>query len=151
MKNELVHFAFAALVLVFGGAVEELLPKALGAGFPVLLSAALVMTARRGAVEALVFAVAAGALEDALSGLPAATSIGFFTLAALVGRIPWAVPPGMVVVFPLYQLWLWIWMPSLNGSIFSRLLLAFPFGGAALVGTAAVMIWLERKAVLDAK
>lgn len=151
MKNEIVHFAFAAIVLIFGGAAEEILPKVLGVGFPVLLSAALVMAARRSAFEALLFTVAAGALEDALSGLPAATSIGFFMLVALAGRIPWVALPGMILAFPLYQLWLWLWMPALNGSIFNRLLLAFPFGGVTVLATAAVMIWLERKAVLDAK
>lgn len=151
MKNEIVQFAFAAIVLVFGGAAEELLPKVLGVGFPVLLSAALVMSARRSALEALLFTIAAGALEDALSGLPAVTSIGFFALAAVVCRIPWAAVPGLVLAFPLYQGWLWLWMPAFNGSIFNRLLLAFPFGALTALVTGMAMVWLERKAVLDAK
>ena len=90
MKTEVVQFVFAALVLVFGGAAEELLPKVLGVGFPVLLSATLLVSARASAPAALLFALAAGALEDALCGLPAATGIGFFTLAALAFVFCWS-------------------------------------------------------------
>ena len=142
---------FAALVLVFGGAAEELLPKVLGVGFPVLLSASLLMAARRPVLDAVLFVVAAGALEDALCGLPAATSIGFFVLAAAACRVPWLTLPGLVLAFPLYQAWLWLWLPVLNGSIFNRLLLAFPFGAVTAVVTGLLLIWLERKAVLHAK
>ena len=142
---------YAALVLVFGGAAEELLPKVLGVGFPVLLAAALFLSARRSLPSALLFAVAAGALEDALCGLPAVTSIGFFTLAALACRLPWTSWTGAALAFPLYQAWLWLWLPALNGSIFNRLLLAFPFGAVTAVATGFVLVWLERKAVIDAK
>lgn len=149
MKTEIVQIAAAALVLVFGGAAEELLPKVLGVGFPVLLAATLLVAARRPAPPALLFAVAAGAMEDALCGLPAATSVGFFTLAAVAGRVPVLRLPALVLAYPLFQAWLWLWLPALNGSVFNRLLLALPLGALTAGGTLLALAWLERKAVLD--
>ncbi len=151
MKTEVVQFVFAALVLVFGGAAEELLPKVLGVGFPVLLSATLLVSARASAPAALLFALAAGALEDALCGLPAATGIGFFTLAALACRAPVLQLPALGLGYPLFQAWLWLWMPALNGSVFNRILLSLPLGALTAAATGLVLAWLGRKAVLDAR
>ena len=86
MKNSLVHLAFAVLVLFVGAAVEELLPKCGGVGVPVLLTAVF-FNATRGRLSYVVsFALAAGALEDALGALPPAASVSFFLLAALFQR-----------------------------------------------------------------
>ena len=149
MKTEIVQIVSAALVLVFGGAAEELLPKVLGVGFPVLLSAALLVSIRRPALPALVFAVAAGALEDALCGLPAATGVGFFTLAAVACRVPILQLRALGLGYPLFQAWLWL--PALNGSVFTRLLLSLPIGALTAGATGLALAWLERKAVLDEK
>ena len=151
MKTEIVKFVFAALVLVFGGAAEELLPKVLGVGFPVLLSATLLVSARASASAALLFALAAGALEDALCGLPVATGIGFFTLAAIACRAPVLQLPALGLGYPLFQAWLWLWLPALKGSVFIRILLSLPLGALTAVATGLVLGWLERKAVLDAQ
>ena len=40
MKKDIVQLVIAFFTLVFGGATEELAPKTLGVGLPVLLSAA---------------------------------------------------------------------------------------------------------------
>ena len=151
MKTEIVQIVSAALVLVFGGAAEELLPKVLGVGFPVLLSSALLVSIRRPALPALVFAVAAGALEDALCGLPAATGVGFFTLAAVACRVPILQLRALGLGYPLFQAWLWLWLPALNGSVFTRLLLSLPIGALTAGATGLALAWLERKAVLDEK
>ena len=86
MKGDLVQLAFALIVLVLGGALEDMLPHFLGVGFPVLLMSALFVAPRRSAVPAVLFGMAAGGCEDALSGLPFAASVSFFALAALVSR-----------------------------------------------------------------
>ena len=78
MGNSLLQFVFALGVLCLGGAAEDMLPKVAGVGFPVLLSAVLVMATRRPIVPAVLFAVAAGACEDALSSLPLMTSPSTF-------------------------------------------------------------------------
>ena len=70
MKSDFVQFVIALLVLAFGGAVEELAPKVLGVGVPVLLIASVFFATRRTPFVALLFALAAGAVEDSLSGLP---------------------------------------------------------------------------------
>ena len=87
MRNSFLALAFSLVVLCLGAGAEELLPKALGVGFPVLLMAAQVVAVRWSLAAAMVFAVAAGGLEDALSSLPPMTSVSFFLLAvALVRR-----------------------------------------------------------------
>ena len=78
MKKDFVHLVYMLIVLVVAGAMEELVPKIFNVGLPVLLSAAAYSALRRTPVEALLFALAAGGMEDSLSSLPFATSIGFF-------------------------------------------------------------------------
>ena len=70
---------------MFGAGAEVLLPKVLGVGFPVLMTAVQFFAVRRPAVSVAMFAIAAGAMEDALSALPPVTSVSYFLgLAALV-------------------------------------------------------------------
>ena len=62
MTNEVVVLVSSVIVLVFGAGAEVLLPKVLGAGFPVLMTAVQFFAVRRPAVSAAMFAIAAGAI-----------------------------------------------------------------------------------------
>ena len=67
MRNSLLQLVFGLLLLVLGAGAEDLLPRVFGVGFPVLLVLAQ-LVARRGAPVAFsVFAMAAGAMADALA------------------------------------------------------------------------------------
>lgn len=152
MKKEVVQIVIALFTLALGGALEELAPKLLGVGVPVLLSAALAFAASRKPLPGLLFAVAAGAAEDALSGLPFALSLSFFTV--LAGLLRGFKLPLLALspAFFLYQIWLWIWLgASLNGNIFTRLAMALPLGCATLVVVTALLRWIDRKAAVHEK
>ena len=149
MRNSFLQLVFGALVLMLGSAAEELLPKVLGVGFPVLLVAVQFCAVRRSLPVALIFAVAAGAAEDALSSLPAMTSVSYFAGTALLMR--WADLPRVatLLTYPAYQLWLRLWVPGLGGGVFNRTLAALPAG----VVTAFAVVWAlaaaERKGAID--
>lgn len=149
MANDVVTFAFAAVALVLGAGAETLLPKFLGVGFPVLLTTVQFMAARRTAVAAVIFALAAGAMEDALSALPAATSASFFLLLASLVR--WSGMPraATLLTYPAYQMWIYVWTDRAGGGVFSRVLLALPVGLATALAVGAVLAWAERKAAVD--
>ena len=149
MANDVGTFAFAAVALVLGAGAETLLPKFLGVGFPVLLTTVQFMAARRTAVAAVVFALAAGAMEDALSALPAATSASFFLLLASLVR--WSGMPraATLLTYPAYQVWIYVWTDRAGGGVFSRVLLALPVGLATALAVGAVLVWAERKAAVD--
>ena len=149
MANDVVTFVFAVLALVLGAGAETLLPKFLGVGFPVLLTTVQFMAARRTAVAAVVFALAAGAMEDALSALPAATSASFFLLLASLVR--WSGMPraATLLTYPAYQVWIYVWTDRAGGGVFSRVLLALPVGLATALAVGAVLVWAERKAAVD--
>ena len=149
MANDVVTFAFAAVARVLGAGAETLLPKFLGVGFPVLLTTVQFMAARRTAVAAVVFALAAGAMEDALSALPAATSASFFLLLASLVR--WSGMPraATLLTYPAYQMWIYVWTDRAGGGVFSRVLLALPVGFATALAVGAVLVWAERKAAVD--
>ena len=151
MANDVVTFVFAAVALVFGAGAETLLPKFLGVGFPVLLTMVQFMAARRTAVVAVIFALAAGAVEDALSALPAATSASFFLLLASLVR--WSGMPraATLLTYPAYQMWIYVWTDRAGGGVFSRVLLALPVGLATALAVGAVMVWAEREAAVDEK
>ena len=59
MANELAQLILSVLVLVFGAGVEELAPKFLGVGFPVLLCAVMFFASRRPMASSALFAIAA--------------------------------------------------------------------------------------------
>ena len=151
MANDVVTFVFAVVALVFGAGAETLLPKFLGVGFPVLLTMVQFMAARRTAVVAVIFALAAGAMEDALSALPAATSASFFLLLASLVR--WSGMPRAATLLtdPAYQMWIYVWTDRAGGGVFSRVLLALPVGLATALAVGAVMVWAEREAAVDEK
>ena len=149
MKSDAVQIVLALLVLVVGGAVEELLPKFAGVGFPVLMSATVFMATRRRIPMAICFAIAAGAAEDALSGLPPATSASFFLVVAALAK--WSEFPhgALVMAYPVYQGWLRLWAGAVYGSVFYRALIAVPLGLATAFATWAVLAWAERSAAAD--
>jgi len=149
VRNSAIHLVFAVLTLVLGAAAEELLPKPLGVGFPVLMVAVQFMAVRRPRLAMALFAIAAGAVEDAISSLPVMTGASFFLPLAVLAR--WTdLPRGVTLLgAPFFQLWLWIWVPGLQGNIFHRLLLALPVAGVTVLAVGALLAWAERGAALD--
>ncbi len=149
MKSEFTRLLLGLLVLIAGGAAEDLLPKVFGAGLPLLLALAVMVATRWTALETVLFAVTAGALEDALSGLPPAMSVSFFLAAAVLSRQ--AVMPRSVTVlsYAAYQLWLSLWLSLPVSVLFSRMLLAVPLGLLAMAAAELSLRYLERKAAVD--
>lgn len=152
MKKDIVHLVYALVALVLCSAAEELVPPVLGVGVPFLLPAAVYCALNRKPVEGLLFALAAGAAEDSLSSLPLAASVCFFvvTCALLRGfKLPAALA---VAAYPLYQLWVWIWLgPAMQGGVILRMLAAVPVGAATLALTWYVLHWLDGKAAVNEK
>lgn len=149
MKSEVVQFVLALLALVVGCAAEDLLPKVLGVGFPVLMSASVFIATRRRVPSAICFAIAAGAAEDALSGLPPATSASFFLAVAALAK--WSEFPhgALVLAYPVYQGWLRLWGGAAVDSVYYRILIAVPFGMVTAFATWVVLAWAERRAAVD--
>jgi len=111
VQNSFQYLIFSLFVLVVGVAFEELLPKFLGVGFPVLLSAVYCVSERRDPMVAVLFAIVAGGMSDAVSSLPPMTSSGFFMLVVLLTRISPFPILLMVALYPLYQVWLKVIVP----------------------------------------
>jgi len=138
-----------AVALVVGGAVEELLPKCFGVGFPVLLAFAVSVAARKSAVALVLVALAAGAFEDALSSLPTMASPCFFlAVAAAVWRTRFA-KSALILSYPLYQVWLKLVVPGLDDSLVLRFLMAVPVAALMAFSAVPLFAWLERKAAVD--
>jgi hypothetical protein len=147
--NELAQLALSLLVLVLGAGLEEILPKFFGVGFPVLLCAVMFFASHSSIWRAVVFAVAAGGVEDAISSLPAMTSVSYFLAVSLLSR--WSGLPRSMAVFAYcgYQAWLWAWVGGLHGGVFSRFLMSLPVGAVTAVLTGIVLSWAEGKAAID--
>ena len=149
MIGRAVQFVLTVLILVSGAALEEMLPRVFGVGVPVLLSAVLFLSVRRPGPSAPAFAVVAGAVEDALSALPPLTSVSYFLAAALLLRrlgSAWFVP---AAAYAAYQVWLSVWVVSIGGDVFKRVLLACPVGLATAFAVEVTLAWLCRKAAAD--
>ena len=149
MLGKVVQFVLCALVLVSGAAFEELLPRVFGVGIPVLLMSAVFFSVRRTGSSAFAFAIVAGAVEDVLSALPPMTSVSYFLAVALLLRrlgSAWFVP---VAVYAGYQVWLSVWVLSIGGDVFKRVLLACPVGLATAFATEVALAWLCGKAAAD--
>ena len=150
MKNNLLQLAFGLVVLVLGGGLEEFLPKVLGVGFPVLLTATQFWALRaKSSLQAVLFALLAGAFEDALSSLPPMTSVSFFPMSALFVRqvgFPRAVT---ALTYSAYQLWLLIWTSVPGGEIFNRLLLSVPVGMLTAWAVGAALTWIRTEGAID--
>lgn len=154
MKSDFVHLVFAFLVLVVGGALEELLPKVCGVGAPVLMMATVFIASRRPLAVALLFAVAAGAMEDALCsrtpGLGGHLAL-FLALAAAVGKAR-ARPVWLVLTLdPCCQLLFFAdrFFDGRAGEVCLRFLAAIPVGAATAAATWGALLALERRAALD--
>lgn len=149
MKNSSIRFVLALLTLVIGAAAEELLPKFLGVGFPVLLSAIPVVALQRPIALPVLYALAAGGMEDAISGLPLLTSASFFLVVTALSRWTHLPYPLALLAYPVYQVWLRLWCSDLQGSVFGRCLLALPVGAVTFAVVVAVLRTVERKAGAD--
>lgn len=149
MRTNVLILVFDALLLVSGLAVEELLPKFWGIGFPVLLASAAVVSPRRPMVQGAFFALAAGGLEDAASILPMMLSPSYFLILVLLARWPRLPRALALLIYPGYQLWLQIWTVGIGGEVFARILAASALGAVTLAALAWLVPWLERKAALD--
>ena len=149
MLGDIVKFLSSVLVLFLGAALEELLPKVLGVGFPILLIAVQVLASRGGWAATVMFALAAGAMEDALSSLAPMTSISYFLIVASFAR--WSGLPRLAAAFtyPCYQVWLAVWTVGLGGGVFARILVAFPIGLMTAFAAGAALTALYRKAAID--
>ena len=149
MKNDLIKLLLSMLSIVLLAALEEMLPKVLGVGFPLLLALTVLIAPRSTITSALLIAVASGAFEDSLSSLPFATSMIFFALAAIISRkalFPYGV---LFMAYPMYQLWLTLWVPSIGGAIFGRIMNAGIIGFFAMLIIERLLIWLERRLLPD--
>ena len=149
MANSVTVLVLSILTLVLGAGAETILPKFLGVGFPVLMASVLFMAARRPTVTVVLFALAAGAMEDALSSLPAATSASYFL--ALAALVRWSGMPRAAALFayPVYQAWIVVWTGRLGGGVFGHVLMALPVGVATALAAEVVLGWAERKAAVD--
>ena len=149
MISSLVQFVFVIVALVLGAALEELRPEVLGVGVPVLMSAAVFMALHRSEVQGLSFAVLAGAVEDTLSALPPMTSVSYYLAAALLARLLGRTGILMALAYPLYQIWLAVWLPGIGGGVFARVLLSCPVGFATAWAVDLALTWFSRKAAAD--
>lgn len=141
VKDNAVKFILALLVLCLGAAVEEMLPKFLNVGIPILLSVLPVVALRPPVILAILFSLMAGTVEDSLGSLPLLTSSSFFMLWVILIRRMRIPLLSAVFAFPFYQVWLCIWVTGLNGSVFSRFLMALPLGALTM---GVVFVVLQR-------
>lgn len=148
MKGNVVQFVFILLSLVVGAALEDMLPAVGPVGFPILLGTSLFFAVTTRPPVWILAALSAGALEEAVASLPAATAIVFFAAAALAVRflrepVLWA-----VVLYPAYQVWLGT---IIGGSgAFGRVIVSIPVGAVVMVLVYAALSRIWRKAGADA-
>lgn len=151
MIGRFANFVLCVLTLVVGASLEEMLPHIFGVGFPILLAGVIFMSLRLGLMGAIIFAIAAGAFEDALSSLSPFTDVSFFILVMMFARacrIPFLV---MVIAYPCYQIWLSIWVSGMGGDIFNRVLLSLPIGLIVVGVVGFILKWAEGKAAIHAR
>ena len=148
MKSDFARLVFAIAAIAAACAAEELLPKFFGAGVPVLLAVALYAAVNGPLARAAAFAIVAGAAEDSISSLPAATSMSYFALAAIATRLSGRASAALLA-FPAYQFWLWLWNPQIGAGLVSRAFAAMPAGLCALLSVRALLDAVKRKAALD--
>jgi len=143
------RIVLSVLVLVFGAAFEDLLPRFCGVGFPVLLTVVQFVAPRRSLRAVVLMALAAGAAEESLSSLEPMTCVSYFLAAALVSR-HFGFPLLMAILtYPCLQVWLAVWTPGMGGGVFNRIVLSVPVGMVTAFVTGAVVDWLGRKAAID--
>ena len=149
VKNDFVQLVIGIFAIVACSAAEEMLPKVAGVGIPLLMAASAYMAMRRRVLPAVLFTAAAGVAEDALCGLPPATSASFFLAVAALAR--WSEFPSgaLVMAYPIYQAWLKLWTPGAHGSLYLRALAAVPAGLVAAVAVWSALAWTDRRAAVD--
>lgn len=150
MKGRFLHFVFAVLVLLGCGAAEDMLPKLLGVGFPVLLVAVQRSAVKQELFGLVLFALAAGAAEEALSSLPFFSGAGFFLLVALLIRFTAFPMLATLFTYPVFQLWTAVWSVD-AGGFYLRVLVSLPVGLVTAFAVMPLLDLLERKAALDDK
>ncbi len=146
VKDSIARFALSVVVLVAGAAIEELLPKWSGAGFPVLLPLCIFASVRATLPAAIMFAAAAAGLEDSLAGLEPLTSVPFFLAAAAMARwsrLGWATA---LAVYPFYRVWLAILSPGIDPAVFAQFFIAIPVGVVSAFASGLAFVTLERRA-----
>lgn len=149
VRRSLIRFSFFAVLLVIGASAEDILPRVCGVGVPVLLCLSLAVARRGTWAESAIFAVAAGAMADAIGSLPMAASAScFLTLAWLVRRAD-AFCVVAAFAYPAYLLWLWAWTGSTGGEIFWRTAMAMPLGLASALLVGAVCDAAGKGAAID--
>lgn len=148
MKNNIVQFAFIVLALVFGGALEDMLPTIGTLGAPVLLSLAVFFASETRTPVWIMAAVAAGAFEEAVCALPPASAIVFFAAIAVAVRFFREPVLWIVAAYPSYQIWLAL--VSDGAGALGRVLISIPFGAVCMAAALAVLPRLWRKAGADA-
>jgi len=151
VKAEFVRFLLPLTVLLLGGVLEEALPKVLSVGFPVLMTAALVLGVVRTRTEAVLLAVFAGVLEDSLCALPLAMTASFLVVVTLCA---WALPVARlapVVAYPVYQLWLVVWTSLPAGELWGRLLVSVPISALTVAVLRPLLLAFERRLSSDAR
>jgi len=150
VNDNLRQFVFGFVLLVLGAGLEELLPKVLGVGFPLLLTAVQALSVVIGSFPVVfVLAVVAGALEDALSSLPFLASVSYFIIVALSVRVIGMPRFSVVLTYPCYLLWLALWTSGSGVGIFSRLLMSLPVGGITAFVIGTVVAWVGGKGAVD--
>lgn len=149
MRDSIVKFAYSTIVIVACGAFEELLGSVMNVGFPFLLAATVSIAIDRSARMMLMFALAAGAMEDSLCALPSAVSVWSFL--AIGSSIRWGIAPYVIAcaAFPVYQILLWLLVPDIEGSVFTRLPLSLGIGSITFFAVHWVLRVLGRKVALD--
>ena len=148
MRNNFLVLAFSLVVLCLGASAEELLPKLLGVGFPFLLASVQVVAVRGSLAAVMMFAVAAGGIEDALSSLPPMTSVSFFLIAMAFARRADLPLAASLLTYPAYQVWLSAWTGGLGGGVFGRILVSLPVGMVTAIAVWWVIRIAERRAAL---
>lgn len=111
MKSDLTVFFFSFFTLTAVAALEDVLPRFCGVVPPLVMASSIIFSSRRffSWSVTLLFAAAAGAIEDALCAFPPATSASFFVFASFVVRRLRLSMPLATLSFPLYIVWLWMW------------------------------------------
>lgn len=149
VSSSAIRLILALMIFVFGAAAEDLLPKVFGVGFPILLAASVFFAPRRSIALPVMFALAAGGAEDAISSLPYFTSASYFLLVVAVIHltgIPYVIAP---FVYPVYMLWLCLWSPDFGGNVFMHFLVAIPVGVLTMGAVAYLLQILCGRAAVD--
>ena len=94
------------------------------------------------------FAIAAGAMEDAISFLPPMTSVSYFLLSACFVHWVGFSRATAALTYAGYQVWLVVWQSALGGVVFARLLVAVPVGLMTALAVEWILTTVEREAAV---